>query len=91
MLLIDSIVFFKKSNTMCTVSVKMASKVGDFWINKIQIDMNDASEPIKYYKVDNEYLLSGSFFELLKRQIVKIFATVPEAPGLYTWSKNQIK
>lgn len=77
----------KSSYTEGTVSIKFTFKKYDFYINEIKVDANNGVEPIAYYKVNGNNLISGNYFDMLKRQIMKIFNEQIMNPvlGMYRW------
>jgi hypothetical protein len=88
MLVISEIYLMKLSAKEGTFSVKFVAGTADFVINEIKLDLNNSIEPISYYKVNGSQLLSGSYFDVLKRMLMKIFykQTMSESIGLFKWT-----
>lgn len=60
-------------------------------INKIIIDLNDGSDPIKSPTFDNTPIVSGDKVKTLFNFILKVFNKIPDnSPGLYEVTSSSI-
>lgn len=93
MLVLSEIYLFKLSRDQGQFNVKFVldSKPDiDFQISSIKLDMTNTVEPISYYKVEGKQLVSGKFFETIKRMLLKIFSEQinSEAIGIFKWDST---
>lgn len=92
MLVLKEMYFLKINNYEGTVSLKFIlsnlDKDVDLNINSIKIDLNDATNPINYYKVNGNQLITGEYFELIFKIIKKKFVSLMNEShdiGMYKW------
>lgn len=87
MLEINEIYLMKSTSNDGAISIKFVHDKWDLLINDIKVDANNAIEPISYYKLNGKQLISGTYFSMLKRQLMKIFNNeiLSDEIGLWSW------
>jgi hypothetical protein len=87
-------VLFKENNITGTVSVTFIhseKKDIKLHINKININLNNGSNPIDFYKINGFKLVDGEFFDIIFRKIKKeffVFFDKSYSIGMYKWSSE---
>ena len=94
MLGIKSMYFLKKTESEGSFVIELADHIHEeqiLRINNIKLDLNNSIEPISYYKLEGNPLLNGTYFDFLKRLLMKVFAKYIKGSvpfGLYKWNSD---
>lgn len=96
MLRIKEMYFLKNSSKTGIMSIKMVGGKEDeyeLFINEILFDADNTIEPVSFYAKNGSQLLSGSYFDLLKRQLHRIFkdAITDGEIGLYKYHNKKVE
>jgi hypothetical protein len=92
MLEISEIYLFKQTKSTGLFTIKFVVEVKDneydLTINHIKLDISDTIDPISFYKVNGQQLLTGTYYDILKRMLLKLFKNCiySDNIGMYKYS-----